>query len=310
VYDIRHIMSLKFSIRTLKKTNGPDANNVFVKKNGVSLKKESGCTVILIHGFSGTPYEMAGLAKSLYRNGYSAICPILANHGKPMNILKRTKWQDCYETVRKVFLDVKSKNKEEIVFAAGLSIGTLLALLLAEEFKDEITGISCLSPTLFYDGWNMPWTKHLLPLAYYTPLRNFFYFKEDPPYGIKNKRIRNRIHDYYKDATLEDMEGIIQYGYPYIPATLLNQHHLLVKHVKKKLSHINVPIQLIQAKEDETASVKNSQFIYDRINSEIKEMIILNDSYHVITADQERDKVASEVQRFFNRIKNKKIIPR
>ena len=52
-------------------------------------------------------------------------------------------------------------------------------LLLADEFKERVSGVCCLAPTLFYDGWNTPWARFILPLGYFTPLRHFFYFKEE-----------------------------------------------------------------------------------------------------------------------------------
>jgi len=63
------------------------------------------------------------------------------------------------------------------------------------------------------------------------------------------------------------------------------------------------PIQLMQAKDDDVASVKNSKLIYDTVGSEIKEMVLLYNSYHVITADQERETVAEKVADFFYRVR-------
>ena len=271
-------------------------------KNGLFLNGTNGPLVILIHGLTGSPYETWYLAKFLNRKGYSVLCPRLANHGEPLEVLKKTTWQQCYQSVREAFLAMKPTYEPGAIFASGLSVGALLALLLADEFPDKIFGVSCLSPTLFYDGWNSTRFRHLLPLAYFTPLKNFFYFKEEPPYGIKNETIRQRIHEFYNQASLEDMKEVARYGYPFYPLTLLYQLHLLVKYFKKKLPQIQTPVQLIQAKEDDMTSVKNSQYIYDRIKSEKKEMFLLYDSYHVITADQEKETVARQMQRFFDEI--------
>lgn len=204
--------------------------------------------------------------------------------------------------MRRIITEGEGAGHSGPIFVSGLSMGALLALLLADEFKEKVAGVSCLAPTLFYDGWNSPDSKFWLPLGYKTFLKYFFYFKEEPPYGIKNEVIRDRIHKYYKQARLEDTENAAQYGYPYFPVTLLHQMHLLVDHLNKRLPHIHAPVQLIQAKDDDTASIKNSKYIYDNIGSEIKEMILLYDSYHVITADQERDTVAQKVESFFSAI--------
>ena len=63
-------------------------------------------------------------------------------------------------------------------------------------------------------------------------------------------------------------------------------------------------MQLIQAKDDDMTSTRNSKYIYDRVKSEIKEMIFLYNSYHVITVDQERHIVAEKMEGFFNRIRS------
>lgn len=290
-------MSVRFSVNLRKLSNLKAATNS-LSETGLSLKGNNGGVVILIHGLTGTPNEMKFLANFLNKKGYSIVCPRLANHGEPLEILKETKWQDFYQTVRQAFMQVKDNGG--LIFAAGLSMGALFALLLAEEFPDKIAGVSCLSPTLFFDGWNRPWYRCFLPLSYITGLMHFFYFKEGPPYGIKNEQIRKLIHKYYSTASMYDLEGVARYGYPYFPVTLLYQLELLVKYLSGRLANIRVPVQLIQAKDDDMTSPKNSQFIYDRVKSEIKEIVLLYNSYHVITADQERDKVAHAMENFFN----------
>jgi carboxylesterase len=295
-------MAVTFSFTSHKcdrlKQNNPSSN-----ENGLFLKGTNGCTLLLIHGLTGTPNEMKFLANYFNKKGYSVICPRLANHGEPIGILKNTRWQECYQSVREAFLKYDSPSNQGQFFAAGLSMGALLALLLAEEFPERISGVSCLSPTLFYDGWNTPWYRCFLPLAYFTPLKHFAYFKEEPPYGIKNEALQQRVHRYYSKASLRTTEGLMQYGYPYFPVSLLHQLNLLVRFLRKKLPSIHVPVQLIQANDDDMTSIKNSQFIYDRVNSKIKEIVLLYNSYHVITADQERETVAQKMDVFFERIK-------
>lgn len=266
---------------------------------GLFLKGTNNSAVILAHGMTGSPQEMKFLAEFLNQKGYSVFCPRLANHGQPMEVLKTTKWQEFYQSVRSAFLEASSGHKH--IFAAGLSMGALLVLLLADEFGDKVSAVSCLSPTLFYDGWNTPWTRHLLPFVFATPLKNWLYFKEERPYGIKNEKIQQLMDRYYNKAGLYDVEHVDRFGYPYFPVTLFYQLHLCVKYLSKRLPNIHNPVQLIQARNDDITSVKNSQFIMDRIKSGKKELILLDNSYHVITADQEREKVARATADFFNK---------
>jgi carboxylesterase len=142
----------------------------------------------------------------------------------------------------------------------------------------------------------------VLPFFYATPLKHVAYYKEEPPYGIKNKALQKRIHKYYTTASFHDQQGVAEYGYPYFPMSLLHQLYKLIRHLTGKLPAINVPVQLIQAREDDMTSIRNSTFIYDRIGSELKEIVMLEDSYHVITADQERATVARSMDAFFKKI--------
>lgn len=292
-------MAIKFSLNFKNFFRSDSKEKPHLPDNGFNLPGTNGDAVILIHGMTGTPHEMRFLANYLNRQGYSVYCPRLANHGAPIHILRMSQWQDFYHTVRQSFLEIRGRYKN--IYVAGLSMGALLALLLSYEFKKEIAGVSCLSPTLFYDGWNAPWYRFLLPLAYKTPLKYFFYFKEEPPYGIKNEAVRRRIHEFYSRADLDNLEQVGQYGYPFFPLTLLYQLDKLVKYLEGRLQAISTPIQLIQAKNDDMSSVRNAQFIYDKVRSNRKELVLLHNSYHVITADQERTAVAMHMQRFFAR---------
>lgn len=267
---------------------------------GFSLEGSSGNTVILIHGLTGTPNEMRFPATYLNRKGYNVIVPRLANHGEPLSVLKNTRWQEFYSSVRNAVIKSRAMEGPGEVFAAGLSMGALLALLLADEFSDRISGVSCLAPTLFYDGWNTPRARFFMPLAC-TPLKHFFYFKEEPPYCVKNETIRARIHRYYSRTSLDEAGDVAQYGYPFFPVTQLYQLQLLVRHISKRLARIETPVQLIQARHDDLTSVKNSEYIFNRIASSVKEMVLLNDSYHVVTVDQERGIVAEKMAEFFGR---------
>lgn len=296
-------MSVIFSFDPLtkyyrkKNTDGGASTN-----NGFSLEGDNGRTLFLIHGLTGTPNEMRSLANYFNRKGYSIVCPNLANHGEPIWVLKYTKWQEFYASVKSALSSRLRQSQDGPVFIAGLSMGAILALLAAEEFPDRISAVSCLAPTLFYDGWNSPDSKFFLPLGQHTFLKYFFYFKEEPPYGIKNEAVRERVDRYYSHARLDDIEGVGQYGYPYFPVTLLCELQSMVKYVSPRLKNVKQPLQLIQAKDDDVASIKNSKFIYDRIRSIDKEMVFIYDSYHVITADQERGLVAEKMEDFFEHV--------
>jgi len=256
----------------------------------------------LIHGLTGTAKEMGSIARTLNQKGFAVACPLMLNHNKSISALKRTTWQELYQSIRREFISYESTY--ENIFVAGLSFGALIGILLAYEFPKKIKALNCFSPTLFFDGWSNPKSRIFLPLVYKTPLKYWIYFKEEYPYGVKNPRLRAKIESFYKEAKLFDYSKIHLYGYPVIPVSCMYQNCLLAKKVISILNKIETPAQLMQAREDDVTSPKNSYFIYGRISSKEKEIIFFEDSYHIITADQEREKVAQKTADFFEKYKN------
>jgi len=252
---------------------------------------------MLIHGLTGTPVEMRFLAWYLNTRGFTVACPRLANHGEPLDVLKHTRWSAFYESVRDCHRELCADHQQ--VFVGGLSMGALLALLLAEEFPDRVAGVSCLSPTLFYDGWNVPWYHFLLPIASHTPLGNYVFFREEPPYGLKNERIREKVHEFYAKAQITEMREVDRFGYPFFPLKLLGELRRLSAHLESRLPGVLCPCQIVQARNDDMSSPRNARHIYERVGSTRKEIVYLDDSYHVVTADQERGKVAESMFHFF-----------
>jgi len=255
----------------------------------------------LIHGLTGTPKEMGSIAQRLNKQGFSVAVPLMVNHDKSISCLKRTTWVEFYNSIRNEF--IKYTNDYENIFVAGLSFGALIGILLANEFPDKVKALNCFSPTLFYDGWSNPKSRVFLPLIYRTPLQYWIYFKEEYPYGLKNERLRSKVESFYKDANLFDYSKVHLYGYPVIPVSCMYQNSLLAKKVMSVLKNIRTPIQLLQARDDDVTSPKNSYYIYNHISSPEKEIIFLEDSYHIITADQERDKVSEKTVAFFEKYK-------
>ncbi len=255
----------------------------------------------LIHGLTGTAKEMSSIGLRLNNEGYSVAAPLMEGHNQSISILKRKRWQELYDSVKKEFLKYESSYQN--IFVAGLSFGALLAILLAYEFPKKIRAVNCFSPTLFFDGWGTPKLRILLPLVYRTPLKYYFYLKEEYPYGIKNERLRSLIENFYKSSSLFDYSKVHLYGYPVIPVSCMYQNYLLAKYVISILDKVNVPIQLLQAKDDDVTSPKNSYYIYDRVASKDKEIFLFEDSYHIIIADQERNKVAEKTIAFFEKYK-------
>ena len=277
------------------------ANRVEPGDRGITLSAKNGCRVLLLHGLTGTPTELGYVAHYLRRRGgHSVRVPRLANHGQPLGVLARTTWRELYASARLAFDEARRRARQAGVplVVGGLSLGAVLALLLAAEYPDDVAGVACLSPTLFYDGWNVPWYHRLIPLANYTPLKYFAYFRESAPYGLKDEELRGRIEQQYRRMSLRESDDAGALGYAHFPVRLFCEMRPLIARCKRLLPAVKSALLVVQAEHDDMTGPRNGEFIHERVGSARRELLLLRNSYHLVTADLERAAVAERLVRF------------
>lgn len=276
--------------------------NTVSKKYNFFFKGSNNKAILLIHGITGTPSEMRYLGNCLNRAGFTVLCKTLPRHCSTLGELKKVTWQEiadaCVEDLQAL------KNDYPSVFAGGLSMGALMAIHLAYKFPSSVSGIIALAPTFFYDGWALHKGKIFLSIVWHIPLlRNSINIREDWPYGLKDEAIRETIGRFYKNADANKFDNkVLLFGSPFFPLANLYQHQRFSKVVKKELSSVKTPILIIHAREDDMTSLKNAQYVLKNIASPNKSLVVLDDSYHMITIDKEKDKVAGEAIKFLNGI--------
>ena len=268
---------------------------------GFALPGESGCLVLLLHGLTGTPAELGYIAHHIrHRGGHSVRVPRLVNHGQPLGILARTTWRQLHASATQVFLEARSEARARglALVVGGLSLGAVLSLLIAAEHRADVAGVVCFSPTLFYDGWNVPWYHRLIALVNYTPLKYFAYFRESAPFGLRDEALRGKIASQYGGMSLRDSAGAASLGYAHFPVRLFCEMQPLLSLCKRLLPRVVSPVLLVQAEQDDMTGPRNAEFIRDRVGSARCELMLLKESYHLVTADLERAAVAERLRMF------------
>ena len=101
--------------------------------------------VVLSHGFTGTPASMRPWADHLAAAGYTVRLPLLPGHGGTWQETNRTRWPQWYGAVESAFDEVAARC--DIVFAGGLSMGGALVTRLAEQKGDKIAGLVLVNPS-------------------------------------------------------------------------------------------------------------------------------------------------------------------
>lgn len=273
------------TVRNIEESVGP--NGFFERRGDVGI--------LLVHGLTGTPAEMRHFARQLARKGFSVACPQLAGHCDSVTMLKRSTWEDWYRSVDEAFEALAAECST--VYVSGLSMGALLCLLLAARKKERLAGMALLSPTFFYDGWNIPkWRQRLvLPLIIYTPIRHFFSWEEPSPYGIKDERVRAKVSSILESRDRRTADKV---GHFKTPATVIRESKRLIRAAKQCLSGVQRPVLVVHSIEDDMASIANAHFVTKNIGSSQVETFFVEDSYHVLTLDKQKDKIAARVAAF------------
>jgi carboxylesterase len=268
---------------------------------GIALRGAGGCRIMLLHGLTGCPAELAYIAHWLRSRGrYHVSCPRLVNHGQPIGVLARTTWRELRDSAREAFFEARRDARTEGVplVIGGLSLGAILSLMLAAEYPHDVAGVACLAPTLFYDGWSVPWYQRLIPLVAYTPLKYFTYFREREPYGLRDESLRAKMAKRYGEARLDDSSEAAKIGYAHFPVRLFCEMRHLIARCKRALPRVSAPLLVVQAQQDDVTGPRNARFILERVASPNRRLLLLQHSYHLVSADLERSLVAARLQEF------------
>jgi carboxylesterase len=87
---------------------------------------------LLLHGFTGTPRDLGGLAEHLGAAGLTVSVPRLPGHGTSGMDFIQTGWRDWLRSAVDAWMDLRSRCG--IVHLVGHSMGGVLAVLLASHF--------------------------------------------------------------------------------------------------------------------------------------------------------------------------------
>ena len=231
--------------------------------------------VLLIHGWTTTPYEMRRLGKYLNENGYSVCAPLLRGHGSVPKELEKVKWEEWVQDAEKAYYDLKLNCDE--IYIGGTSIGSCLAVMMA---KDH------------------PETKKLLLLA--MP-----YYMRFEKIALLTMRIMAKIRNYnkkYYPPTFGGINTITRLiSYQSYPMTSAIEAVKLIGETRKYVPKINQPCFIIQSLSDHIVARKSARVISEKIGSKIKKVKYLKRAYHTFISDIKNENIFEEILEFFEK---------
>jgi carboxylesterase len=245
--------------------------------------------VLLVHGLGGTPVELRFIAQGLARAGHTVHCCQLAGHCGTPEELRRSTWRQWYASVEAAH--DRLRQECDIIIAGGLSMGGILATHLAQNRPEGVHGLMLLAPTLRLDGWSMPWYSRLLHYVRPTRIRFELELTEHEPFGLKDDRVRALVVSSMQSGDA-GMAGTFS-----TPLRSMANFNALVAVVRRELGSVRQPALIVHPRHDDMASLKNAHYLQTHLGG-LVDTLVLDDSYHMVTLDQQRHLVAERTTRF------------
>lgn len=231
--------------------------------------------VLLCHGFTGNPSSLRPWADAVADAGHTVSLPRLPGHGTTWKEMSRTRWADWYAEVDAAFTALRARSR--VVVVGGLSMGGALALRLAEQYGQDgsgVDGLMLINPAVKIED---PRLKALPVIRWLVPWL--------PPVGNDVKKA-----------------GVTEDAYDRIPPHALHSMLAGYRTVVADLPAVKQPVLLFRSPEDHVVPASSSALVLDKISSTDAEEVLLTNSYHVATLDNDAPVIFERTLSFLNRI--------
>lgn len=201
-------------------------------------ERGNGIGVLLIHGFSGSPYQMRNLGELLVAHGYAISIPRLPGHASQLQYFAKVRSEDWQRSVEESFQDLQGRGLRVVIL--GRSFGGVLALDYACAHPKSVLGCICIGTPA--------------PLSTQVWLRRFL-----PVVRLVRKSVRKPW------AKPEERETRIAQGrYVELPLSAVQQFlNIMATMTPKRLQELRIPTLFIQGSTD-TAVAPASLAYYER----------------------------------------------
>jgi carboxylesterase len=247
--------------------------DVHPKAQPFFLEGKSNQALLFLHGFTASPSELLPTAEILHAISDCTVSAILLpGHGTTPADLNATGWPDWYRAVE---LEGKKLLREyQHVFVAGLSMGGLLSLHAGLHLPG-LRGVVAINAPIF--------TQYRLLSALAPPMQYMV------PYFTKGARKEDELA----------RQGRFDYNcYPVRAYTSLTD---LRNTIIKELNLLKVPTMLVQSLRDRAVRKGSVQYIKEQLSNSRVKMLVLPNSGHIATMEQEKDLLAQELAGFMSK---------
>ena len=227
---------------------------------------------LVLHGFTGTPQSMRGLAAAFAGAGFAVELPLLPGHGTSVDDLATTTFADWSDAAERAYADLAGRCERVVV--AGLSMGATLATWLATRHP-EIAGLVVINGAFAPPEPNVREALEQLVAQ-----------------GVE------RIPGLGNDVADPSQTELAYSEVP--PAQLLSLLGELDT-LRDALANVHCPALVITSDQDHVVEPVSSDVFAERVAGPVERMRLVR-SFHVATLDYERADVEARAVEFAGRV--------
>ena len=215
--------------------------------------------VLLVHGFLASPAELKNFGDCLSKLGYAVMGVRLAGHGtSPWDLKNRTR-EDWLNSVRRGYRILSAFAGQIVV--VGFSTGGALAMMLAAEHPEKLSGVASVSAPHVYLNRKLvfvPLVQGLNKLTDWLPS-----FEGPMPFRVNESE--------HPDI-----------NYRNIPVHGLYQLRALIEELEDHLVEIKAPALILQGDDDQVVKPDSARLIFDKLTMKDKTLQWVSSGRHGI----------------------------
>ncbi len=242
-----------------------------ITHNPISVSGNQRLGILVLHGFTGSPWSMRPVAEYFAHQGYAVEMPLLPGHG--------TQWEDMLDVTKDDWLAEvdraywRLRKADHPVVVIGLSMGGMLAI--RQSIRREVVGTVLINPFVTDP----------------TPLLRFAFLLSRS--SVTTQGITSDIAK----------PGVDEGGYLRVPLAATAELHRLGKETRRMLSCLTAPVLYFRSTNDHVVSDESHQFFQKTVHCPVQ-FIELPRSYHVATLDHDAPMILEKSYEFVQAILN------
>ncbi|WP_165250126.1 alpha/beta hydrolase [Paludisphaera soli] len=236
---------------------------------------------LAIHGLGGGPYELQPLIDALRRSGRRVDAPTLPGHEGPGPVMPPSSWVDWTRAAESWYDDLTAGRGPASV--VGFSTGALISLHLAS--RRPVDRLVLIAPF-----FAIRYTSRL-PFRPSRVLRAVARFRPDIPRrgpAARDPDARARVAslDRFRTFSLAAAVSALE----------------LIEVVEPTLPAIDAPTLILQGSLDTVVEPSRADWLYGRLGSRAKRLVMLPRSDHLAALDRDRDRLIAETSAFLDEV--------